>query len=550
MTTATKIYRNGTILTMDSGASVAEAVAVRGDRILAVGRDDIVMNLNGGNTEVVNLDGRVLLPGFVDGHSHFMITAELYGMEVDFSSPPVGDYRSIEGILETVRKKAAETPAGGWIKGFGYDDTLLKENRHPLASDLDKAAPDHPVLLKHVSGHLYTCNSMALNMAGITRDTPNPVGGVIRRDENGNPNGVLEEPPASNKVSRLTPPLTTDDWMRCVAVASEAYVSKGVTSAQDGFTSDIGWEMLLEAYNKKCSPLKPRVQVLPGLDRMRDVNRFGTTKSGTQLTEDCMLSMGAAKMLADGSLQCYTGYLSNPYHKVIYDLPGGPLWRGYPIQPAQELIEVVCGLHKKGWQMAIHGNGDDAIQDILNAYEEAQRRYPRADARHIIIHCQTVREDQLDRIKRLGVLPSFFVVHTYYWGDRHYATFLGEDRANRINPLQSARNRGITFSTHNDTFVTPMDPLLSVWSAVNRLTSSGRVLGAEQRISVLEALRSVTSWAAYQACEEHLKGSIEPGKLADFVVLEENPLTVAPEAIRDIGIAATIIGGRTVYGAV
>ena len=224
------------------------------------------------------------------------------------------------------------------------------------------------------------------------------------------------------------------------------------------------------------------------------------------------------------------------------------MWRGYPMEPEQQFIEKVVGLHRQGWQLAIHGNGDDAIQMILNAYEEAQKRYPRADARHIVIHCQTVREDQLDRIKRLGVVPSFFVVHTYFWGDRHYEMFLGQDRAERISPLRSALKRGIPFSNHNDTFVTPIDPLLSVWSAVNRRTSGGRILGENQTIPVMDALRSVTSWAAYQACEERIKGSLEPGKLADFVILEANPLTVAKETIKDIRISATIVGDEVVYG--
>ena len=291
----------------------------------------------------------------------------------------------------------------------------------------------------------------------------------------------------------------------------------------------------------------PVLAVLPGLGCC-DLNQFTSHASGTPLTADRKISLGAVKHLVDGSLQCYTGCLSNPYHKIIYDLPDGPMWRGYPMEPEQQFIEKVVGLHRQGWQLAIHGNGDDAIQMILNAYEEAQKRYPRADARHIIIHCQTVREDQLDRIKRLGVVPSFFVVHTYFWGDRHYEMFLGQDRAERISPLRSALKRGIPFSNHNDTFVTPIDPLLSVWSAVNRLTSSGQVLGEEYTISVMDALRSVTSWAAYQACEERIKGSLEPGKLADFVILEANPLTVAKETIKDIGISATIVGDEVVYG--
>ena len=348
-----------------------------------------------------------------------------------------------------------------------------------------------------------------------------------------------------NPVAALLPEASEEDWMRSIVTACDAYTAKGVTSAQDGFTQEKQWAQLRKAHEKGL--LRNRVQILPGLGCC-DLNQFTSHASGTPLTADRKISLGAVKHLVDGSLQCYTGCLSNPYHKIIYDLPDGPMWRGYPMEPEQQFIEKVVGLHRQGWQLAIHGNGDDAIQMILNAYEEAQKRYPRADARHIVIHCQTVREDQLDRIKRLGVVPSFFVVHTYFWGDRHRDIFLGPDRAKRISPLRSALKRGIPFSNHNDTFVTPIDPLLSVWSAVNRRTSGGRILGENQTIPVMDALRSVTSWAAYQACEERIKGSLEPGKLADFVILEANPLTVAKETIKDIGISATIVGDEVVYG--
>ena len=545
MASATHVYRNGTILTMDSGGSQAQALAVRGETILAVGSDAEIMALADQHTVVTDLRGRTMLPGFIDGHSHFVSAGLMAATQLDLSSPPVGGVKNIAEIKELIRAKAAETPKGEWILGFGYDDTGLEDKRHPLASDIDEVAPEHPVLLRHVSGHLSSCNSLALAKANYTKDTPDPVGGVIRRDEHGNPNGVLEDPPAREPVFRHIPAPTEADWMEGIKAACAAYTAKGVTTAQDGFTATGDWGALKRAH--ELGLLRNRVQILPGLGCC-DLNQFTSHASGTPLTADRKISLGAVKHLVDGSLQCYTGCLSNPYHKIIYDLPDGPMWRGYPMEPEQQFIEKVVGLHRQGWQLAIHGNGDDAIQMILNAYEEAQKRYPRADARHIVIHCQTVREDQLDRIKRLGVVPSFFVVHTYFWGDRHYEMFLGQDRAERISPLRSALKRGIPFSNHNDTFVTPIDPLLSVWSAVNRRTSGGRILGENQTIPVMDALRSVTSWAAYQACEETSKGSLEPGKLADMVVLGDNPLAVDKKAIRDIPVLATIVGNELVYG--
>lgn len=296
----------------------------------------------------------------------------------------------------------------------------------------------------------------------------------------------------------------------------------------------------------KRGMLKNRVQLLPKHGWF-DFSLAPTVQCGTPLTKDGLLSMGAVKLFQDGSLQGYTGYLSNPYHSLPDAISDGS-WRGYPIYNPRELVNIVTRYHEEGWQVAIHGNGDAGIEDILNAFEEAQKAYPRANARHIIIHCQTVREDQLDRIERLGVVPSFFTVHTYYWGDRHRDIFLGKARASRIDPLRSALKRGIPFTSHNDTSVTPMDPLLSVWSAVNRLTGSGKVLGEDQTVSVLDALKSVTIWGAYQFHEERMKGSLEPGKLADMVILGENPLEIAPERIRDIPILATLVGNRLVYG--
>ena len=230
------------------------------------------------------------------------------------------------------------------------------------------------------------------------------------------------------------------------------------------------------------------------------------------------------------------------------DQPQKPTYRGYPIFGRREFIDRFVKFHCQGWQIATHGNGDDAIQNIIDAVEEAQKIYPRNDARHVIIHCQTVREDQLDRMKRLGMIAAFFPPHVYYWGDRHYERFLGPLRAERIDPCRSALDRGLVFTSHNDTFVTPIDPLLSVWAAANRITHGGRLLGESQRIPAYEALKSVTCNAAYQFHEEDRKGIIEPGKLADFVILKQNPLEVDPMQIKDIEIQATVVAGETVWG--
>ena len=545
---ATHIYHNGAILTMDSRCSLVESIAVAGDAILGVGSAKEMEVFRGNTTNMVDLGKKTVLPGFYDGHSHFMRAGLYDALYLNLSAYPVGAVRTMDDIAARVKAKAASLDKGQWVAGVSYDDTAIVERRHFTLAELDAMAPDHPMFLRHVSGHLGLANSAALACAGISRETPDPPGGCFRRDGSGAPNGIVEEPAAMDMITDCFPPTTMDEWTQAAANASAMYAAKGVTTAQDGGATDRIWDGAFEAHRRGAVTI--RLHLLPRHGSFT-FSRLPATRPGTLLTDDGLLALGAVKLYQDGSIQAYTGHLTNPYHEVIYDsLPDGALWRGYSLGSQHSLNEIVTGYHRQGWQIAVHGNGDAAIDEILEAFEQAQKAYPRADARHIIMHCQTAREDQLDRIKRLGVIPSFFVVHTYYWGDRHREIFLGPARAGRINPLRSARKRDIVFSTHNDTFVTPIDPLLSVWSAVNRLTSSGKVLGREQSISVLEALRSITTWAAWQYNEEHVKGSLEPGKLADMVILDGNPLTAAPEEIKDIPVLATLVGNRVVYGTV
>jgi predicted amidohydrolase YtcJ len=547
MSKATHIYHNGIVVTMDSRCSVTDNLAVSGDRILGTGSLTELSAFRDKTTAMVNLHGATMLPGFYDAHSH-VIRAGFYSKHyLDISAAPVGAVKNMDDICKHIAAAAAKTPKGEWIRCFAYDDTGIAEQRHFTLAELDAICPDHPLYLRHVSGHLGLANSLALRIANITSQTPDPPGGTVRRDAQGNPTGLLEEPVAMELVQAKTPQATHAEWVEALKDSTQKYAAKGVTTAHEGGTTTDMWDAYFDAHARGF--LRCRVQLLPRHGSF-DFSRPNTAKGGSQLTADGMLSLGAVKIYQDGSIQGYTGSLSNPYYKIInHDLPDGPFWRGYSIRSQNEFTDMVTAYHKAEWQIAVHGNGDQAIDEILNAFEAAQRAYPRADARHIIIHCQTAREDQLDRISRLGIMPSFFVVHTYFWGDRHREIFLGPCRARRINPLKSALKRSIRFTNHNDTFVTPIDPLLSVWSAVNRLTSSGKVLGEEQRINVVDALRSVTIWGAYQFNEDKIKGSLEPGKYADMVVLAENPLAVAPERIKDIPVVATLVGNNIVYGA-
>lgn len=541
------IYLNAQVITMEDIQPSAEAVATKWDRIMAVGSNSSIQKLAGPNTQKVDLGGKTMLPGLIEPHNHFHKYGFMTLLWVDVQSPPMGKITKMDELIEALRQRAGKTPRGQWVCGRGYDDTLLAEKRHPTRHDLDKVSSEHYVWIVHTSGHFSSANSKALELAGITQDTPQPPGGVIRKDPKTlEPEGVLEERPAQILVGRHIPPLTMEQRLEGIALATRDFLQTGVTSAYDAGVVFPGEDRAeIVAFQKAVSQglLPIRTTMMVGLDFL-----LGEGGGVSFLTGfgDHRLKIGPAKIIVDGSIQGYTGWLTKPYHVPF---KGDASFRGYPVTSPEKLNTLVWEAQKAGLQIASHGNGDAAIDSILQAYRLAQKKFPRSDTRHRIEHCQTVREDQLDDMIELGVSPSFFVSHTYYWGDRHKAIFLGPERANRISPLKSAMKRGIRFSIHSDCPVTPVSPLFCVYAAVNRITRGGEVLGPEFRLTAEEALRAVTIDAAWQNFEENSKGSIKPGKLADFTILAEDPLRVSPERIKDIRVIKVIIGGQGAYDA-
>ncbi len=533
------VYLGGPVLTLDAQDRVVEALAVEDGRIAAVGTRAEVEAWAGGRARVVDLEGRALLPGFIDAHGHFP-GAGLYAINVDLNSPPIGDVQTFDDLVARLREKAAETDRGDWVVGWGYDDTLLAEKRHPTREDLDRASTEHPIAILHISGHLGVLNSRGLEIAGYDADTPDPEGGLIRRAAGSRqPDGVLEETALDPITGVILQPSLVDAW-RIVREGSRRYLAAGVTTAQNGYAPANQLPALSWLARLGLIPL--RVVLWPGHEvAMASLEGEPVFES----PDPERARIGAVKIVADGSIQGYTGYLSEPYHVPPGDDPG---YRGYPRVAREQLVADVERLHAAGWQIAIHGNGDASIDDILDAFESAQRKAPRADARHIVIHAQMAREDQLDRMKTLGVIPSFFTLHVYYWGDRHRDIFMGPKRAARMSPSRSAVERGMHFTIHCDSPVVPMEPLRLVWAAVNRRSASGASIGPEQRITPMQALRAVTIEAAYQHFEDDVKGSLEPGKLADLVILSRSPLE-DPERIDTIDVLETIVGGETVWRA-
>jgi hypothetical protein len=533
------LYHGGPVVTMDADGNVASALLVEGDRILAVGSEAELAEQAGASARRVDLAGRALLPGFIDAHGHFPGEG-VFAVMVDLNSPPIGTVENLGELVARLKARAVEESAGEWIIGMGYDDTLLAEGRHPTREDLDRASSEHPIMISHISGHLVSLNSRALELAGIDAQTPDPEGGVIRRVEaTAEPDGVLEES-ALELLAEVVPTPGVVDGFRILREASRRYVAAGVTTAQSGYTAKSLMQGLPWLVRLGVVPL--RLVLWPGMEVADEMLDGGF--SWESYDEDWVRG-GAVKLVADGSIQGYTGYLGEPY----FVPPGDdPSYRGYPRILRDELIERVKRYHAAGLQLAIHGNGDASIDDILDAIEIAQRANPREDARPIVIHAQMARDDQLERMQALGVIPSFFSLHTYYWGDRHREIFMGPERAARMSPAGSATRMGLRFTIHCDSPVVPMEPLRLVWAAVNRISSSGESMGEAQRVSALQALRAVTIDAAYQHFEDGDKGSLEPGKLADLVILSESPLD-HPERIDEIRVLETVVGGRTVYRA-
>ncbi|MEM7434300.1 MAG: amidohydrolase [Myxococcota bacterium] len=533
-----QVWRNGQVLTMDADGSEATALAIERDRIVAVGSDSDMAPFVERAAVVVDLDGATVVPGFIEAHGHFP-GAGLAAVAADLNSPPIASVTSIEESIAALQEVDRAQPGTDWLIGFGYDDTMLADKRHLSREDLDRVSTTRPVLAMHISGHMVAVNSVALERFEIDADTPDPPGGEIRKGSDGEPTGLLLETASRDILIEALkmPPMRQ---LALVRAAVQDYASQGFTTVQNGLAPLDQIKGLSIA--SMIGLIPQRVVFWP-----KDELGVAAVRGDLDLTPyagDRTL-VGAVKFVGDGSIQGYTGYLTEPY----YD-PGAESddYRGYPNVDSETLAKQVEEVHCAGSQVAVHGNGDAAIDQMLDAWEAALEACPADDPRPILVHAQMAREDQLTRMKRLGVVPTFFSAHVYYWGDRHRDIFLGPDRAARISPAASAAALDLAFTTHLDTPVVPVDAMLQLWAPVARTTSSGQVLGVDQRISVVESLRGLTSAAAYQLKLEDDIGSIEPGKKADLVVLSDNPLTYDGD-LRDIDVERTVADGLVIYDA-
>ena len=538
---ADRIIRGGPIVTVNPAQPAAAAVAIAGGRIVAVGAEADVMRHAGPDTVITDLAGRTLVPGFVDGHSHFFscITVQTDAL---CASPPAGPCRNVADVITQLKELQARRriPPGGFIAGYGYDPDLLAEKRPPTKQELDAAFPDNPVMIVHVSSHGAMLNSRALAKFGITAATPTPPGGVIGREPGSQePSGLLFET-AFLPIFAKTPGPDPAEQLDLLVRGQDLYASQGITTAQEGATMKHQLDLLRAAAERGL--LKIDVISLPFITEIDAV--FAGQPPRTEPEYRNRLRIGGVKIVMDGSPQGKTACFTTPY------LTGGPAgqtdWRGELSFPQAELNAMVKKVYDGGAQLFAHVNGDAAIDALLEAHRFAAGDDPARDRGTVAVHSQFIRPDQLQKFAAWHLHPSFFTIHCFYFGDTHVAN-RGPAQAAFISPLKSARAAGLRFSNHTDFNVAPLDQIFTIHTAVNRLSRTGKEIGPEERVTPLEALEAVTIDAARQYREEARKGSIEVGKLADLAILSGNPLTVAPATIQDIRVEETIKEGRTIW---
>ena len=539
------IYSGGPILTMNDAAPSAEAVAVRGGRILALGTRAQMEATRGPGTRMVNLEGRTMLPGFVDPHGHVAMVG-LQAVGANLLAAPDGEANDIASLIRILRDWAARNEAAvrryGLIFGFGYDDSQLKERRHPTRDELDQVSTEVPVLIIHTSSHLAAANSKALEKVGITAATPDPVGGVFRRrDGSREPNGVMEENAMIAGAGPLLGSLDEAAWLAMIRAGSEFYASFGYTTCQEGRAMGPTLANLTKAADRGLLA----VDVVAYPDILGAADQLGGPLHGRAYRN--RLRIGGAKISLDGSPQGKTAWLTRPYHVIPPGLP--PDYRGLQTAPTDATIEAFSRCYERGWQILAHAGGDAAIDLMIGAVREARRRHGPGDRRPVLIHGHVLREDQVDALRDLGIFPALFPMHTFYWGDWHRDSVLGPERAENISPTGWLMSRGMMFTSHHDAPVARPDSMRVLSATVTRRSRTGDIIGPRHRVPVATALKAMTIWAAHQHFEEATKGSIEVGKLADFVVLSDNPLSVDPEALAALKVVETIKEGASIYRA-
>jgi predicted amidohydrolase YtcJ len=539
---ADRIWSGGPIYTMNDAAMRAEAVAERGGRIVAVGALNEVMRLRGPRTQVIDLGGRTMVPGFVDAHGHIVLGG-LQALSANLLAPPDGEVTDIASLQKVVRDwmaANAETVRRiNLVIGFGYDNAQFKELRHPTRDDLDAISRDVPILLVHQSGHLGAMNSKGLELAGVSATTQDPPGGIIRRKTGGRePDGVLEESALSSYGLKVVAGLGAAGIRTFARAGAELWARFGYTTAQEGRATP----QMAEVLKSIASEGSFKNDVAVFVDVTTDRNYIAANLSRTYKNR---VRVAGGKLSSDGSPQGFTAYRDRPYHKPVGDYAPG--WRGYLSMKEEDLVNLVDWSFQANVPLLNHCNGEGASDVYIAALRAATAKHGEADRRQVLIHGQFLREDQVDAFKEFDVIPSLFPMHTFYWGDWHREHTVGPQLADNISPTGWVRQRGMIFTSHHDAPVAFPDSMRVLDATVTRRTRSGDILGPWQRVDVITALKAMTIWAAYQHFEENDKGSIETGKLADLVILSADPTSIPSDDIDKIKVVETIKEGATIF---
>lgn len=534
------VYFNGDIITMQGDQpTYVEALVVKDGKINYTGDSDKAMEIAGVGHKMVDLKGKTLLPGFIDGHAHFSsFGVQAFGAQI--LPPPDAGANNIPALIDILNQWNTEENRAltGWIFGMGFDDSVLEEKRFPTKEDLDLVSTEYPIMLIHISGHFASLNSKGLELLGITSETKDPEGGIIRRLPNSNePNGVLEELAAIPYYAKALTPVSEEALLKLMNAGQEMALSYGYTTAQEGRAME--QHDLLASFAEKNFW---KLDVVSYIDYQFSQHMDSKWNSKTYNNH---YRIGGLKLTLDGSPQGRTAWRTMPY--LLPPDGAGKDYSGYPALPKDDDVTAIYEkAFKNNWQILSHANGDAAMDQMIRTMTPLAEKYGNSDRRNVLIHGQYIREDQLDSFKELKVITSLFPLHTFYWGDWH-KEIIGDSLGNKISPVKTALNKGLNITIHTDAPVALPNLMRVVWTAVNRTSRSGQIIGENERLNPYEALKGITIWSAFQHFEENEKGTLEVGKLADMVILDQNPLKVPVDEIKNIRVVETIKEGVSVY---
>lgn len=537
---ADAIYYGGDIITMEGDTpQYAEAVALKDGKILFAGSKAEAEKLKSSTTQMNDLQGKTLVPGFIDPHSHFAgFSAQ--AVIANLLAAPDGNCNRMDDLINELKNwhaKNGTDKTQGWILGIGFDDSVLKENRFPTKEDLDKVSTTIPVCIVHISGHFAVMNTKGLEMSKITAATVDPPGGTIRRIAGSKaPNGVLEENAAFPYFLPLFNPKEPAMVDYYYDKGQDLAASFGCTTVTEGMATDN--HLLMADYATRG---KLKMDLISYVNYAYPKYLHSEWNSKTYKNH---YRIGGVKVTVDGSPQGRTAWRTIPYLIPPDGQKAG--YKGYPAFKDEQLEAIVDTAFKNNWQMKAHCNGDAALDQWLRAVNKATLKYGQKDRRNTLIHGQLIRMNQLDSLKKYDIVGSFFPMHTFYWGD-WYKKIIGPEKAQQISPIKSALNKGIHVNSHTDAPVALPNLMMVVSCTVNRVSRSGDIIGPNERLTPYEAMKCITIWGAYQFFEEKTKGTITKGKLGDLVILDQNPLKIDPMKLKDIKVMETIKEGKTIY---